>query len=51
MKHILQEAQQRAINLLTENRDKLDRLAEALLQEETLDAARLATILSNVPLA
>jgi len=30
-----------AMRLLTENRDKLDRLAEALLERETLDAAEI----------
>lgn len=47
VKRILQEAHQRAIHLLTENREKLDRLAAALLQEETRDASRVVAILSD----
>ncbi len=51
VKRILQQVHRRAADLLSENREKLDRLATALLEEETLDAARIAAILSDAPLA
>lgn len=47
VKRILLEAHQRAVRLLAENREKLDRLAEALLQEETLDSSQVREILST----
>ena len=47
MKRILRETHQRAVDLLTENREKLNRLAETLLQDETLDAAGIAAVLSD----
>jgi cell division protease FtsH len=49
VKRILQETHQRAVDLLTENQEKLDRLAEALLREETLDASGMAAVLHDVP--
>lgn len=49
VKNILQESYQESVKLLTKHREILDRLAEALLQEETLDASRLATLLSDSP--
>lgn len=37
--------------MLAENRYRLDRLAEALLHEETLDASGVAAALAELPLA
>ena len=37
MRRIVDEAYEQVIPLLEENRDKLDSLAQALLQQETLD--------------
>jgi cell division protease FtsH len=47
VKKLLQEVHQEALRLLRENRGKLDRLAAALLREETLDASRIKAILSE----
>lgn len=41
----LNEAQARAVTLLTENRDKLDKLTEALLDKELLDSAEIAAVI------
>jgi cell division protease FtsH len=46
---LVREAHERARRLLTENRDKLDRLAEALLVEETLDAEAVDAIVTGRP--
>ncbi|NLF02396.1 MAG: ATP-dependent zinc metalloprotease FtsH [Anaerolineales bacterium] len=43
---ILADARQRALALLTEQRAALDRLAQALLREETLDAAAIGAVLA-----
>lgn len=45
VKRILQETHRRAVDLLSENRKSLDRLAEALLRDETLDASGIAAVL------
>ena len=37
VKRVVEEAHDEAIRLLTENRSRLDGIAEALLREETLD--------------
>ena len=37
VKRVVEEAHDEAIRLLTENRSRLDELAEALLRDETLD--------------
>jgi len=42
---LLDEHHELALRLLTENREKLDRLAQALLDEETIDRASLVQIL------
>lgn len=42
---LLDEHHELALRLLTENRDKLDRLAQALLEEETIDRAALVQLL------
>jgi len=45
VKRILREARQRATDLLSDEREKLDCLVDALLREETLDAAQIAEVL------
>jgi len=45
VQHILQERYQTVINLLTEARQHLDRLVQALLQDETIDQGTLLKIL------
>ena len=37
MRHIVSDAHQQVVKLLQDNRDRLDHLAEALLEHETLD--------------
>lgn len=39
MGRLLREAEQRALSLLTERRDALDRLIDVLLERETIDGA------------
>ena len=41
----LTDAQARATQLLTENRDKLDKLSEALLDKELLDSEEIAAVI------
>ena len=45
VKNILRETYQRAIKILSEHKELLERLAHALLKEETLDAAGVKSIL------
>ena len=45
VKDILQKTHQRAVKILTEHEEQLERLAHALLKEETLDAAKVKSIL------
>ncbi|HSJ55204.1 MAG TPA: cell division protein FtsH, partial [Anaerolineae bacterium] len=45
LERLLEEHHQGALRLLTENRQKLDRLARALLEEETIDRAALVQLL------
>jgi cell division protease FtsH len=44
---IVKRAYERAVSLLTEHRDTLDRIAHALRMHETLDAGQLRTILEE----
>jgi cell division protease FtsH len=50
VRRIIQEQYTRARNLLEENRDKLDRIANALLERETLDHEELQAIMEDRPL-
>ncbi|MFW6051573.1 MAG: ATP-dependent zinc metalloprotease FtsH [Myxococcota bacterium] len=50
VRRIIQKEYERAKKLLNENRDKLDRIAEALLERETLDRAELEAIMNGEPL-
>ncbi|RPI49977.1 MAG: ATP-dependent zinc metalloprotease FtsH, partial [Chloroflexi bacterium] len=45
LERLLEEHHQDALRILTENRQKLDRLAQALLEEETIDRAALVRLL------
>ncbi len=45
IKRIIEEAHQRARRILTEHREKLDRLAEELIRKETLEESEIKAIL------
>jgi cell division protease FtsH len=47
VQHLLAERYQSVCDLLTENREQLDTLAEALLQDETIDRDQLTKILGS----
>jgi cell division protease FtsH len=46
---LLRDAEQRAVNLLTDHRDELGRLTELLLERETIDGTDLDVILGRIP--
>jgi cell division protease FtsH len=50
VRRIIQEQYARAKKLLLENREKLDTIAEALLERETLDREELEAIMAGKPL-
>jgi cell division protease FtsH len=45
---VIKDAEERAMEILSSNRPKLDALAMALIDEETLDSARIDSILAAV---
>jgi cell division protease FtsH len=49
VRRLLREADERAFELLRQHRDKLDRIAEALLQKEELTREELEDILRDTP--
>ena len=49
VKRIVMEAKATATRILTEHRDQLDKLANALLEKETLDAAEIRELLGMPP--
>ena len=49
VKRIVMEAKETATRILTEHRDQLDKLANALLEKETLDAAEIRELLGMPP--
>ena len=51
IQRILTEAEQRATDLVSANRDKLDLIAEALLVHEELDRSEFENLLAGVPIA
>jgi cell division protease FtsH len=51
VQRILTEAEQRAAELLKQNRDKLDRLTEALLVHEELDTEEVDKVFAGVPIS
>lgn len=48
-RRIVDECYAKAIELLTEHRDRLEALAEALLREETLDEAQMRAVTALEP--
>jgi len=48
-KNIMENAYQRAIDILTEHRDKLDAVANVLMDKETIDADEFYTIMEGKP--
>ncbi len=49
VKKIISEQYDRAVNIITENRDAMVRLAEALLEFETLDAIQIRRAVAGLP--
>ncbi|MBT8212363.1 MAG: cell division protein FtsH, partial [Acidimicrobiia bacterium] len=49
IRKLITQAHEEARQILTAHRDALDRIADALIDRETLDAAQVAEILSDVP--
>lgn len=49
VRKIVDDSYQRAIRLLTEHRDRLELLTQALLAEETLDEARILQVIGLAP--
>lgn len=49
IRKILEECYAKTVNLLTENRDKLEKLAEALLEHEEMDADQVYVLLGITP--
>ena len=47
--HLADEAMRGAVRIITEHRDKLDRLANALLRNEVLERADIDVIMEGVP--
>jgi cell division protease FtsH len=45
---LIRKAEQQSDELLSANRSRLDLLAEALMEEETLDGARVDNIIGRV---
>jgi len=51
VRRFVAEAHERARDLLTKHRDRLDRLAQSLIENETLEGEQLKAILEGVPVA
>jgi cell division protease FtsH len=49
IRQLIDEAHDVALEILNEHRDKLDRLAELLVQKETLDRDEVAAFFSDIP--
>jgi cell division protease FtsH len=49
VRSIMEQAYARAQDVLTQHRDKLDRLAETLVEKETLDAQEFEALFSDLP--
>jgi cell division protease FtsH len=49
VRRLIDEAHERARTILTEHRETLDRLAEALVEKETLDTPELMEIIGTLP--
>ncbi|MBK7584903.1 MAG: ATP-dependent zinc metalloprotease FtsH [Myxococcales bacterium] len=50
LRRIIDAQHKLALKVLTDNRDKLDRLAEALLERETLDSQEISAAIAGEPL-
>jgi cell division protease FtsH len=50
VKRIISEQYERAKNILTDNREAMDRLVEALLQHESLDSAQMRRVIAGLPI-
>ncbi|MET0647240.1 MAG: cell division protein FtsH, partial [Pyrinomonadaceae bacterium] len=50
VKKLVGEQYERARNIITDNRETMIRLAETLLDRETLDAVQIRRIIANLPL-
>ena len=51
VRKILDEAKKRAMDILSEHKDQLDRLAQELFEKETLDDAEIQAFLGITPVA
>ena len=49
IKKLVSNAKETATKILTEQRERLDKLANALLEKETMDAAEIRTLLDLPP--
>jgi uncharacterized membrane protein len=49
VRQLITQAHDEAREIITTHRDALDRIAKALLENETLDAAQVAEVLGDVP--
>ena len=47
VKHIMDECYERAMQLLKENRDKLDTIAQTLMERETIEAAEFVALMEG----
>ena len=50
VQNLVQEQYARAEKLITDNRDAMERLAQALLERETLNAIEIRRLVANLPL-
>jgi cell division protease FtsH len=50
VKRLVDEAYARATTIISENRELLDRIADALLERETIDREDLDRLVKNLPL-
>jgi cell division protease FtsH len=51
VRRILQNAYTRAKQILTENRDKIDKLVNVLLEQETLDRGQFEALMNDTPMS
>jgi cell division protease FtsH len=51
VRRILQNAYVRAKNILTENRDKIEKLVSVLLEQETLDRGQFEALMNDAPMS
>lgn len=51
IKHLVEESERRATEILTTHREELDRLAKALIEYETLTYQEIVDVLAGKPIA